>query len=281
MNYRHAYHAGNFADVLKHATLALVIEHLKMKPAPFRVIDTHAGVGTYDLAGNEANKTGEWREGIARVIAAPKTADVAQILAPYLDAIRDGNPGEMPCAYPGSPLLARRLLRPDDRLLVNELHPEDAAQLQALFANDKQVKVSSMDGWTALKAFLPPKERRGVILIDPPFEQSGELDRLAEALHETVKRFATGILILWYPIKNLAPLQTFERDLKASGIPKILRIELLTGALSDPPTLSGTGLIVMNPPYTLEANMRKLLPFLVQACARSPAAKWNLDWLQP
>src|SRR3990170_5575144 len=163
MNYRHAYHAGNFADVLKHAVLALVIEHLKRKPAPFRVIDTHAGVGLYDLSGAEAATTGEWRDGIGRLFGAALAKPVAELLAPYFSVVRQENPSGRLERYPGSPLIARRLLRRGDRLIANELHPEDGDSLRRLFAGDPQTKVLALDGWVALKALLPPKERRGVV----------------------------------------------------------------------------------------------------------------------
>ncbi len=279
MNYRHAYHAGNFADVLKHTVLALVIEHLKQKPAPFRVIDTHAGTGEYDLHGVEASKTGEWREGIARVIATAKSAEVAALLAPYLTAIGAADGTGVPQHYPGSPLLARRLLRPEDRLIVNELHPEDAAALAALFARDKQAKVSTLDGWTALKAFLPPKERRGVVLIDPPFEQPGELDRLVQALEDAVRRFATGIVLLWYPIKATAPIAAFERRLADLSVEKMLRVELMIRSGSDPSLLNGTGLIVLNPPYTLVDKLKILMPYFAATLSVDGKPSWRLDWL--
>jgi 23S rRNA (adenine2030-N6)-methyltransferase len=279
MNYRHAYHAGNFADVLKHATLALVIEHLKLKPTPFRVIDTHAGTGVYDLQGEEATKTGEWQDGIARVLAAPKSEEVAAILQPYLRAVHAGDPDGALRTYPGSPLLARRLIRRDDRIIANELHPEDAASLAQLFDRDKQVKVTNLDGWIALKAFLPPKERRGVVLIDPPFEQTGELDRLITGLREIVRRFATGAVILWYPIKSAAPIEAFERQLRASGVDKILRAELMIRPFHDAQALSGTGLILLNPPFTTVNKLRVLLPFLADVFGQPESPRWRLDWL--
>ena len=199
MNYRHAYHAGNFADVLKHAVLALVIEHAKLKPAPFRVLDTHAGIGRYDLTTAEAAKTGEWRQGIARLIgpdARPIPDTQAGLLAPFLDVVRGENPlGELRF-YPGSPLIARRLLRPDDRLIATELHPEDCAELRRRFARDKQTRIVELDGWLALKAFLPPKERRGVILIDPPYEARDELQRVTDGLAAAVRRFRGGTYLL-------------------------------------------------------------------------------------
>lgn len=279
MNYRHAYHAGNFADVLKHATLALVIEHLKLKPAPFRVIDTHAGIGEYDLHAEEAGKTGEWRDGIARIIAAPRPADVDQLLAPYLAALQPGIVDGSLRYYPGSPLLARRLIRPGDRVMANELHPEDAATLTKRFARDRQVKVSSMDGWTALKAFLPPVERRGIVLVDPPFEEPREFERIAAGLREAVDRFATGTLLLWYPIKALAPVRAFQRDVAGLCRAPPLAIEIMVRASHDPTVLNGTGVLVVNPPYTLRDKLQVLLPFLARTLQREPSGGWHLDWL--
>lgn len=279
MNYRHAYHAGNFADVLKHATLALVIEHLKQKPTPFRVIDTHAGIGAYDLHAEEAGKTGEWRDGIARILAAPKSDDVAEVLAPYLAALQPGMVDGTLRYYPGSPLLARRLIRPGDRVMANELHPEDAATLASHFARDRQVKVSSMDGWTALKAFLPPVERRGVVLIDPPFEEPREFERMAAGLCDAMDRFATGIVLLWYPIKALAPVRAFQRDIASLCRTPALAAEVMVRASQDPSVLNGTGLIVINPPYTLADKLSAMLPFLASTLRREPSGNWHLNEL--
>ena len=223
MNYRHAYHAGNFADVLKHAVLALVIEHLKLKPAPFRVIDTHAGIGVYDLASEAAEKTGEWREGIGRILdaGAELSPEAAAALAPYLGVVRGLN-GDGPLArYPGSPLLARRLMRAGDRLVLNELHPEDRAALAQLFARDRSVKVLELDGFTALKSLIPPKERRGVVLVDPAYEVPGELERLVHGLKEVARRFATGTILLWYPIKDAQPIAAFRKEIADLGLAKV------------------------------------------------------------
>jgi 23S rRNA (adenine2030-N6)-methyltransferase len=281
MNYRHAFHAGNFADVLKHATLALVIEYLKQKPAPFRVIDTHAGIGLYDLGSDEASRTGEWRDGIDRLVGRDAEAippDVADLLAPYLAAVAAENPGGL-SRYPGSPLVARRLMRPEDVLAVNELHPEDARDLARLFARDRQTKVLELDGWTALKALLPPKERRGVILIDPPFEKPGELERLATGLSEAVKRFASGIYLLWYPIKDPTPVLAFHRGLAASGLDKVLRVELMIRPPRDPALLNGCGLVIVNPPHTLAPALETLTRFLAQRLARAPGATGSVAWV--
>jgi 23S rRNA (adenine2030-N6)-methyltransferase len=279
MNYRHAYHAGNFADVLKHAVLALVLEHLKQKPAPFRVIDTHAGIGLYDLKSEEAQKTGEWQDGVGRMLAAELPPDVAETLAPYLAVVRRENEGHALAVYPGSPLLARRLLRRGDRLVVNEAHPEDCERLKALFEGDPATKVLALDGWMALKALLPPKERRGVVLIDPPFEEPGEFRRLIGALEEAHRRFATGTVILWYPIKGERASAAFRRDAAELRIPKLLSVELYIKPPRVENELSGTGLVILNPPFTLEAKLERLLPFLVGTLARAKGAEFRMTWI--
>lgn len=282
MNYRHAFHAGNFADVLKHATLALVIEHLKGKPARFRVVDTHAGRGRYDLRGIEACKTGEWAAGIGRLLDQPLPPEVEPLLAPYLGAVAALNPTPLSAdtivAYPGSPLVARHLLRPGDKLVVNELHEQDHAALQRLLGADRQCKVTALDGWTALKALLPPPERRGVILVDPPFEQPGEFDRLAAGLDEVARRFATGIVLLWYPIKNLAAVTEFRRVLARSRLKNLLDVELMVQA-SDARGLPGCGLAIANPPFGADAKLLTLTAFLAERLAGGPGAQSSLRWL--
>jgi 23S rRNA (adenine2030-N6)-methyltransferase len=281
MNYRHAYHAGNFADVLKHAILALVIEHLKLKPAPFRVIDTHAGIGVYDLHAEQAGKTGEWRDGIARLLAARKPDAIASVLQPYLDALAPGFVDGALRFYPGSPLIARRLARANDRIMANELHPEDHTSLVALFDRDRQVKVSSMDGWTALKAFLPPVERRGVVLIDPPFEEQGEFERMTDGLRDAVRRFATGTVLLWYPIKDTKAVDAFEQQITRSCTAASLVVRLMISNGSDSRILNGSGLVVINPPYTLESKLQSLLPFLAKTLGRDNGAHFLTERFDP
>jgi len=279
MNYRHAYHAGNFADVLKHATLALVIEHMKLKPAPFRVIDTHAGIGVYDLGAEAALKTGEWREGIGRVLSCTFSPAAAAVLAPYLGVVRRLNGSGELKRYPGSPLLARELLRTGDRLVVNELHPEDQHELNRLFAHDPQVKVTALDGWTALKSLLPPKERRGVVLVDPAFEEAHELDRLVDGLQEATQRFATGTFLLWYPIKDAKAVGAFRRQVAGLALPKAMAVELSVRGTDDASSLSAAGLIVVNAPFTLAENLRVLLPELARVLAQGPGAGFRIDVL--
>lgn len=282
MNYRHAYHAGNFADVMKHAVLALVVEHLKKKEKPFFALDTHAGTGMTDLSGVEAQKTGEYAQGIARLLTA---TDPHPALGAYLDAVRalGGSPLAL---YPGSPALMAHLARANDRLAFCELHPEDAAALRANFRRDARVKCHEMDGYTALKAMLPPKERRGLILIDPPFEDRGEFDALARALGEATRRFATGTFLLWYPVKDPSVSGAFLERLAAEGPPKTLALELHVMA-TDPARMTGSGMIVVNPPFSLtgegadgKSAIRSLLDWLSITLSQGPGARAREEWLK-
>lgn len=279
MNYRHAYHAGNFADVLKHAVLALALQRMTLKPKPLRVIDTHAGIGRYDLTSIEAVKTGEWHAGIGRLIgtdAAPLPEDVDVLLAPYLTAVRAINPANIVAAYPGSPLLALSLMRPDDRIVANELHPEDAAHLQRALRNDPRAKVLSMDGWQALRALLPPRERRSLILIDPPFEEVGELERLTAGLRDGMRRFATGTYILWLPVKSPQQVASFKSALRSLALPKLLWVELRTQAIATAERLAGSALAIVNAPYELDEQLRVLLPFFADRLATGSGASWEM-----
>ena len=279
MNYRHAYHAGNFADVVKHVALTRLVEYLKQKDKAFRVIDTHAGIGLYDLSSTEAQKTGEWRDGIGRVLDARPGPAAAALLAPYLDAVRQQNPGGGLSRYPGSPTIVRSLLRPQDRLSAIELHPQDAARLKANFAGDFQVRVIELDGWLALGAHLPPKEKRGLVLIDPPFEEVGEFERMVDGLSRAYRRWPGGTYALWYPIKDRRAVSRFREMLAEAGVPKILDLAFSVRAPSHEPRLDGCGLVVVNPPYTFEAEMRAILPVLKPLLAEGPGAGWSLEWL--
>lgn len=279
MNYRHAYHAGNFADVVKHAVLARLVEYLKQKDKAFRVIDTHAGVGRYDLASVEAGKTGEWHGGIGRLTEATLEPQAAALLQPYLEAVRAQNPDGGLEHYPGSPLIVRHLLRNQDRLTAIELHPEDAARLKSVFAGDFQVRVIELDGWLALGAQLPPKEKRGLVLIDPPFEEEGEFSRLVEGLRKAHRRWPGGIYALWYPIKDRKAVTAFRAALRETAIPKLLDIAFEIRPAADEPSLDGSGLVVVNPPYTLESELRLLLPALHKVLAVRQPSRWTLEWL--
>lgn len=280
MNYRHAFHAGNFADVLKHAVLALCLEHLKQKPAPFRVIDTHAGAGRYDLASVEAGRTGEWAGGIGRlagVDAGPLPPAIAESLAPYLSCVRTMNGGGGLGAYPGSPLIARALLRSEDYLIANELHPGQHAALAAEFAGDAQVRVMALDGWAAVKALLPPPERRGLLLIDPPFEATNDFEKLAAALKDARRRFATGMMVAWYPVKDATTVAAFFEQVAALSFEKLLRAELMIAAPNPAGRLTGCGVLIVNPPWTLRENLEALGPFLAARLAQGPGARFALE----
>lgn len=282
MNYRHAYHAGNFADVVKHAVLSRILVHLGRKPAPFRVIDTHAGAGVYDLAGTEAGKTGEWRDGIGRLTganAAPLPADVRALMAPYLDAVASFNPPGSLAAYPGSPALVQKLLRRQDRLIACELEPQAAAALGRQLHGDPRAKAVAIDGWTALAAYVPPRERRGLVLVDPPFEQPGEFSRLVGGLAAAHRKWATGSFLFWYPIKDAAETGAFVRKLARLGIGKMLRAELIVVSASEASGLRGSGLIAVNPPWTLMEELKLLLPALAKALGQGGAANYELGWL--
>lgn len=280
MNYRHAYHAGNFADVVKHAVLALAIERLKVKDGAFCVIDTHAGIGRYDLSAPAASKTGEYKTGIGRLLARdPET--LPGELRPYLAAVKALNGGGGLRWYPGSPRLVRSLLRRQDRLVALELHPEDAAALATLFGRDRQVTVRQADGYGGLKALLPPRERRGLVLIDPPYEVKDEFERLVQGLRQACRRWASGHYVIWYPIKDRPPVAAFHDALKATGIARILTVELLLRAADDPERLNGCGLVLVNPPWPIEDKLRKLMPVLGDVLGAQPDGGSGVEWLVP
>src|SRR6185312_8897638 len=227
MNYRHAFHAGGFVDVVKHLILTHIIEYLKLKPAAFRVIDTHAGIGRYDLTSDEAQRSPEWQEGIARLLERGLPPEAKALAQPYLDLIAAENPAGALTSYPGSPWLTRKLLRPQDRLFAIELHPEDEQTLATLFAGDVQTRVIPLDGWLALGSQLPPKEKRGLVLIDPPFEEPDEFGRLVEGLVRAHRRWPGGVYALWYPLKDQKERDGFVGALEETGIGKMLRTEVM------------------------------------------------------
>ncbi|MCO6392745.1 23S rRNA (adenine(2030)-N(6))-methyltransferase RlmJ [Aliihoeflea aestuarii] len=279
MNYRHIYHAGNFADVVKHVVLARTIEYLKRKPGAFRVIDTHAGIGVYDLSSPEAQKTGEWHGGIGKLLDAAFPAEVAALLAPYLGAVRAANLNGGLKSYPGSPAIARHLLRPQDRLTAIEMHPADARRLKERFAGDYQARIIELDGWLALGAHLPPKEKRGLVIVDPPFEKEGEFERIADGLIKAHKRWPGGTYLLWYPIKNRRAVAGFRETLRKAGIPKVLDIAFSIRAAGVTESFDGTGMIAVNPPYPLENELGVILPELCGLLGEAPDASFDLEWL--
>ncbi|MGH6727996.1 MAG: 23S rRNA (adenine(2030)-N(6))-methyltransferase RlmJ [Pseudolabrys sp.] len=279
MNYRHAFHAGNFADVFKHAVLCRILHYLRGKPAPFRVIDTHAGAGLYDLAGPQASRGDEWHDGIERLLAARLAAPVVELLAPYLEVVGALNERGRLTVYPGSPALARAWLRPQDRLVACEIEPQAVAALRQNLRGDIRIKTLDIDGWTALGAYVPPKERRGLVLIDPPFEDEGDFFRLARGLAAAHRKWPTGLYALWYPIKDRGGPDALAKNLRRLGPAKILRVELNVAPLSDPTRLNGCGLILVNPPWTLEGELSVLLPALAGVLERGGKGGWRLDWL--
>lgn len=278
MNYRHAFHAGNFADVFKHAILSRIIIHLCEKPQPFRVIDTHAGAGEYDVAGEEASRTGEWQKGIGRLLGSSIPPELGRLLQPYLGALARANPGAFRI-YPGSPLLALALMRPQDRLIACEFEPQAAAVLAGKLKRDSRGKAVAIDGWVALNAYVPPNERRGLVIIDPPFEAKDDFARLAERLARAWRKWPTGVYALWYPIKDRDGPDALARALEISGIPKLLRCEIECAAQGEPGQLRACGLIVVNPPWRLAAEVERMLPSLAAVLSGGRGGEWRVDWL--
>ncbi|WP_102957932.1 23S rRNA (adenine(2030)-N(6))-methyltransferase RlmJ [Mangrovicella endophytica] len=272
MNYRHAFHAGNFADVVKHVLLTLIVAYLQRKEKPFRVIDTHAGRGRYELGSEEALRTGEYLDGIARLLRATPSPDGEPLLASYLQTLAPERDGTRITAYPGSPLIVRRLLRPQDRLSAYELHPTDAAALGRLFAGDHQVKAIQLDGWLALGAHLPPKEKRGLVLIDPPFEQADEIRRIGEGLAKAYRRWPGGIYAIWYPLKRPAAREALVATLRDTGIEDIILAEFFREPFTSDERLVGTGLAVVNAPYTFAEEAAAAMKVLAVALDYGPAA---------
>lgn len=262
MNYRHGYHAGNFADVFKHAVLARVLTLMSAKDAPFRVIDTHAGAGRYDLDSEDAKKTGEAAGGIRKLLANLPQGAALDLLQPYLRAVKEYAP-----AYPGSPLIVQAVARDNDAMVFCELHPEEFAALEISVGRDRRAKTMALDGWTALKSLLPPKERRGVVLIDPPYEDPSEFKRIAEGIEAAMQRFATGAYLVWYPVKNRHDTDAaIRRIIRAGGKPS-LKLEFEIDKPQSEGPLVATGILVINPPWRLKEECEQLLPALRQSLA--------------
>ena len=285
MNYRHAFHAGSFSDVFKHAILARILVHLAHKDAPFRFIDTHAGAGRYDFAGAEASRSPEWRDGVARLLKATPPARIAALLEPYIRAIGPHDASGAPFSYPGSPAIAQALSRPQDRIALCEAHPEEREKLVAALGRDGRLSIVGTDGYVALNAYLPPKERRGLVLIDPPFESADEMERVETALARAIRKWPTGIYVAWRPIREPAPDAHFLNNVAALGVPNILRLELdvgpgPVGAQGQRP-LARAGLLVVNPPHTLFDETHSLLPWLARLLARHGQGAQACEWLTP
>ena len=280
MNYRHAYHAGNHADVLKHVVFARIIEHLKKKDKPFGILDAHGGVGVYDLTGIEAGKTGEWETGVGK-ITAPFTDDIEELLTPYRLVLSELNPDGGSRYYPGSPEISVRLMRLSDRLTANEMHPIDAELLKSNYQSDGRVLVTALDAGIAIKAMLPLNEKRGVVLLDPPYEVLDETQRMITALADGHKRFGTGIFVLWYPVIGFDFSDRLIIAAKALALPEMLQVELRVKESFQGGGLAGSGLIIVNPPWKLADELAILLPALA---ARLGVGEWgrsHLEWLTP
>ena len=280
MNYRHAFHAGNFADVMKHALLVRIIAYLQRKGTAFRVIDTHAGIGLYDLSASEAERTGEWAEGIGRLEEA-FSPEVEEVLAPYRKVVADVRARHGESAYPGSPAIMREVLRRQDRGVFVELHPADYEVLNQAFNAVTNLKVLHLDGWTALHSLIPPKEKRGLVLIDPPYEQPDELERLGSELLAALRKWPTGIYAGWYPVKDLGPVDALAVRLDRESPRPGLRLELLVDDPRDPARLNGSGLFVLNPPWSLKDEAEILLPALAERLSRSGYGAYRCEAFGP
>ncbi|MGU3192636.1 23S rRNA (adenine(2030)-N(6))-methyltransferase RlmJ [Vibrio cholerae] len=277
LSYRHSFHAGNHADVLKHIVQSLILNSLQQKEKPFVYHDTHSGVGRYDLTHEWSEKTGEYKQGIARVW---QQDNIPAELDSYLDAIRQLNQGETLRYYPGSPRVARAHLREQDRMVLTELHPSDYPLLEQEFHRDRQVSIYKEDGFARLKASLPPQERRGLVLIDPPYELAKEYRDVVRAIAQSYKRWATGIYAIWYPVVNRCDIDDMLQGLQGLEIRKILQIELGVAPDTNERGMTGSGMIVINPPWTLESQMQTILPFLKQAIAPA-TGHYKVEWVVP
>jgi 23S rRNA (adenine2030-N6)-methyltransferase len=280
LNYRHAFHAGNFADVMKHALLVRILVHLRRKETPFRVVDTHAGIGFYDLEADEAARTGEWRGGVAR-IEEPFAPDVEDLLQPYRAVLAEVRARRGASVYPGSPAIIREMLRREDRAIFLEMHPDDGELLSERFNEVQNTKVMRLDGWVGLYGLIPPKERRGLVLIDPPYEEPDELARAVPRLARAVEKWPAGIFAFWYPIKDRRETDGFAAALRKSIGREALRLELLVDDPADRTRLNGSGLLVINPPWTLAADAEAMLPAMAERLARGGYGAYLCERLTP
>lgn len=278
LSYRHSFHAGNHADVLKHTVQSLIIESLKEKDKPFLYLDTHAGAGRYQLSGEHAARTGEYLEGIARIWA---QESVPEELKTYLEAVSALNPRGDLRFYPGSPLIAAHLLRDHDKLNISELHPSDFPLLRNEFSRDNRARVVREDGYQQLKSQLPPLSRRGFVLIDPPYELKSDYQAVVKGIQEGHRRFATGTYAVWYPVVLRQQIKRMVKDFQATGIRKILQIELAVRPDSDQRGMTASGMIVINPPWKLESQMKSVLPWLHKVLVPEGTGHTLVEWITP
>ncbi len=275
--YRHSFHAGNFADVCKHVTLTVLLNALQRKETPLFFLDTHAAIGRYDLASEQALKTGEYHDGIGRLWGLREGP--AEVLD-YLGVVGAFNAGELRW-YPGSPRIARHLLRGQDRMALTELNRTDHETLRQEFAGDPQVAVHLHDAYLGLKAFLPPKERRGLVLIDPAFEQEEEYHRLVEGLTTALGRWPTGMYAIWYPILTRGLAERFHTMVVATGVRKVLRVELTVRPPVERHRLNGSGLLIINPPWQLDQRLTEVFDWLRERLEEPGQGGSRVDWLVP
>lgn len=274
--YRHLFHAGNFADVFKHALLTQLVLSLQRKDKPFLYLDTHAGIGRYDLSHAWAEKNREFDEGVARIF---NRRDCPETVRAYLDAVRAENPDEVLRFYPGSPLLVQRLLRPQDRMVLTELNKDDCHLLQDQLGDVRRVHIRNMDGYQALKAFLPPPERRGLILLDSSFDRANEFARVKDAIVDAHKRFATGVYAVWYPLMDAAAVNAFEQSVVDAGLRKVLKLELTVHPGNWSGSLRGSAMLLINPPYQFDSAAAPMLHWLWQALSARGEGRYSVKWL--
>lgn len=278
LSYRHSFHAGNHADVLKHCVQSLIIQALTEKDKPLLYLDSHAGAGRYLLDSPQAERTGEYLDGIAMIW---KNSATPELLKPYLDAVRSLNPSGKLKYYPGSPLIARYLLREQDKLLLTELHPTDYPLLRKEFSKDNRARVEKGDGYKQIRSKLPPPSRRGLILIDPPYELKSDYQAVVQSIAEGHKRFGSGVYALWYPVILRQQIKKMLASLKQTGIRRILQIELAVVPDSDKRGMTGSGMIVINPPWKLDQQMQTLLPWLHKQLVPAGTGHTYLEWVVP
>ena len=280
MNYRHAFHAGNFADVMKHAVLAQIVQYLTRKEKPFRVIDVHAGIGLYDLTSDEARRGGEFGSGVGRLweVQQNRPYSIPTLIVPFVNALTEFNANGRLTTYPGSPELVCRALRPTDRITLSELHPQDFEKLSERYTEDYRIRVLQDDAWRVLTSHIPPKERRGVVLIDPAFEVPNEFERLTKSVLHAVKRWRTGTYLIWYPVKDVGSAARMLTRFRTADLPPTLNVNL---RVQDPalPGLGACGLTVINPPFTLFQQLQADLPWLIRLLARDEQAAGDVTWV--
>jgi 23S rRNA (adenine2030-N6)-methyltransferase len=278
LSYRHIFHAGNFADVFKHALLTRLLSGISAKEKPYLYLDTHAGIARYDLRHPWAQKVREYENGIARVWHAK---DAPRTIEPYLDIVRAVNPDGTLHVYPGSPLIARQFMRSADRMVLVELNKVDCAELKAVFEHERRVAVQLMDAYQSLKAYLPPPERRGLVLVDSSFDRAREFDRIVNALKEAHARWPTGMYAVWYPIMEPAPMRDFARDIERSGIRKVLRLEMTVRERDESEIIPGCGMLVVNPPWHFDREAKLILEWLANKLTVSGRGSSRVEWLVP